>query len=296
MKRILLLLAVLFVFSPDAFAQFQKRFINKWGEVTKDSSKAVGYFLYKKLQDSSWYAARFDMKDNLLFKGTYLDEDLATAHGKATFYETSIIKVYVAGRGNYMDTLLKPSSTGYYLNGKKEGTWVDFNLNGKTIYSKSYTADTLNGPYYGFYQDGRLGSSGNYLKGRKEGDWYFYYPDSTIQTHELYKNGNRIRQKDFERADQIMNANPRYRYENYLFRSLRKSGFPQVKGFVRIAFTVDTNGLLIDPVIETEDPLLKKTLMDAIVNSPKWAPATKKNVPIQGKVNLILHYRYTDDD
>ncbi|MBD1365822.1 hypothetical protein IDJ77_18545 [Mucilaginibacter sp. ZT4R22] len=57
MKRYLAL-TLLTLMTVAAQAQVRKLFINKNGDVTKDSLKATSYKLYQKLPDSSWLAAQ----------------------------------------------------------------------------------------------------------------------------------------------------------------------------------------------------------------------------------------------
>nr|WP_294943298.1 hypothetical protein [uncultured Mucilaginibacter sp.] len=277
-------------------AQVHKILINKRGEVTKDSSKAVSYKLYQRLTDSAWLAVEYDMNNKLLFKGTFLDEELTMLHGKATYYHTVVNKYIVQGKGSFLDTGLFVLKTGYYLNGRKEGTWIDYFDNGNKYRSQTYATDTLDGPWEGYYLNGTKYLEGNYVKGLKEGDWYLYYQDSTLKFFNKYSHGHSVKEKYYDLTDKMHTAYPNYNFTLRVFNHLKKAGFPEIKGFVPLTFTVTPEGQLIDTKVDVDDAKLSLAVMEAIAASPKWHPAHIKNKTVDQHITLILRYKYKGED
>jgi antitoxin component YwqK of YwqJK toxin-antitoxin module len=107
---------------------------------------------------------------------------------------------------------------GFYLDQKKDSTWVNYNqeglvlgvetfkqdlLNGKKIiyYLEGqieteklnplsvafYKNDKLDGEYKEFFSTGKLKIIGNYKEGKRIGEWKEYYPNGTIFTQSKYK-------------------------------------------------------------------------------------------------------------
>ncbi|MEO7212219.1 hypothetical protein [Mucilaginibacter sp.] len=279
-----------------AQGQVHKRFINKFGEATKDSTRAVSYILYQHLPDSSWFAITYDMKKVAKLKATYLDEELTMMHGKAVYYHTLYRKYIMQGKGSFIDTTLGVKTAGYYANGRREGVWVDFFDNGRKHQMQTFTADTLDGEDEAFYESGSIFHKGVYVKGVKEGDWYNYYPDSTVHFNDYYKRGRRVKSDTYDVADRMQSADPGFNVTYRIFKQLKKAGFPVIKGFVPISFTVGTDGRINNATAETDDLPLKNAIIDALVSGPRWSPAKLKSQPVEQKINVILMYRYSDDD
>jgi antitoxin component YwqK of YwqJK toxin-antitoxin module len=291
-----LLITVMMITVFASRAQVHKIFINNRGEITKDSSKAVSYKRYQRLVDSSWLAVEYDMHNNAMFKGTFLDEELTMLHGKATYYHIVFNKYIVQGKGSFIDTGLAVLKTGYYFNGRKEGVWVDYFDNGNRYRSQTFIADTLDGPWEGFYINGTKYLEGNYVKGLKEGDWYLYYQDSTLNFYNKYVHGQSVKEKFYDLADKMHTAYPNYNFTLRVFNHLKKAGFPEIKGFVPLSFTITPEGRLVDPKVEVDDPKLNYAIIEAIADSPKWHAAHFKNKEVEQRVNVILRYRYKGED
>ena len=289
------LLVLFIVLTLQGWAQVHKRFIDKHGLATTDSGKATSYFLYEKLPDSSWTAVQFNMKNTPLSKCTYLDEELSMMHGKASYYHIVYSETIVAGKGYYRDTSLKVQATGYYLNGRKEGVWVDFFDDGKIFHKRSFMTDTLDGPWEEFYTNGAKYLEGSYVKGQREGDWNLYYPDSTINHYSRYKNGVSVKEVYYDTKDKRHNAYPEYNFVARVFNGLKKSGFPVIKGFVPVSFNVTALGELVNIKILIDDPKLNYAIIEAIGACPKWHSATLKSKAVEDHVTLILTYQYRDN-
>ncbi|MBD1365823.1 energy transducer TonB [Mucilaginibacter sp. ZT4R22] len=237
------------------------------------------------------------MRNVLMFKGTFLDEELTVPHGKASYYKLAVNQRQVSEHQSAMDTTLQVYRTGYYLNGKKEGNWVEYFLNGNMQMIRSFVADTLDGPYKEFDFSGRLFRQGNYLKGDREGDWYLYYTDSTVQVCTRFRKNRFIDMTEYSREDLMHGAYPNFNFSRYILKSLKNLGLPPITGNVIVAFTITEDGTLNDPKLEVGvNPILDKAIIDAISKSPKWVSARKKKVPVSQTSSFVFSYRNVKED
>jgi len=113
MKKIILIGWVLITIAFGAMAQVHKKFFNKNGKETKDSTKAVAYLLYQKEgPDSLWSTVKLDMRGIPIEKGLYLDDDLTIRHGKFVYYQIALNQNKIDDHHSSIDTLIKVKETG----------------------------------------------------------------------------------------------------------------------------------------------------------------------------------------
>ena len=97
MIKRLLFVSFLIIFYVSASAQLHKKFFNKNGKPTKDSTRAVSYMLCRKEgADSLWSVVLLDMQNIPIYKGTYLDDDFIIPYGKFVYYQPIIKQRKVA--------------------------------------------------------------------------------------------------------------------------------------------------------------------------------------------------------
>ena len=220
-----------------------------------------------------------------------MDEDLNFIHGRATYYNVRIVHQIVANKGEYIDTVNHIEETGFYLNGKKYGIWLTYLENSQPIYSKTFEADTLNGTYKIFYDNGKLEMQGEYVKGFKEGDWVTYYPDSSVHIYDKFFHGRLVKDIIHQPHDKMYIAEAGFNFNQYLLRKLKKANYPAIKGFVAVSFLVSVDGYLSNVKVDTDNLDLKKVLTEAYSQSPKWLAATLNDKPIEQRVSLIIYYK-----
>src|SRR5829696_1008919 len=130
----------------------------------------------------------------------YKDEACKVAEGDMTWYHpTRFMK-----------------SQGRYVDGKKDGTWLEWNDKGQLIDSSSYKAgkrigismgwhnngmprDSLefdgngNGVQVSWYDDGVLASAGRWMQDTsKRGRWKYYHKNGQVLATEDYENGKKL--------------------------------------------------------------------------------------------------------
>jgi antitoxin component YwqK of YwqJK toxin-antitoxin module len=113
-----------------------------------------------------------DVKNNLTYKGTYLN-DLLDGWWQVLSGSTLIC-------------------AGNYVQNKKQGYWGYLQI-GQAKNSKyvNYKNDMLSGLAREFTIDSILISDGNYTRGLKNGYWKFYYPNGTLKEQGNYKDNNK---------------------------------------------------------------------------------------------------------
>ena len=291
MKRFLIFV-LLIAAIVDASAQVHKKFFNKNGKETKDSTKAVSYMLYRKEgADSLWSVVMLDRRNFPIMRGVYLDDDLTIPYGKFVYYQQVLEQSKVDDHHSTVDTTFKVKETGFFINGLKEGIWMDYYPNGAIKAYVSYENNVLNGVYELYDDNGKLYSRGNYIKGLKEGDWNVFQTDSSVMEHRLYVHGWPSIVEQFDEKDQMYNAYPGFNFEYHIYKLLKKLGLPAAHGNVVVSFTITKDGELIKPALNMGvNPILDEAIIEAIKNSPKWVPARLKNKKIEQKLTLAFEY------
>ena len=88
-----------------------------------------------------------------------------------------------------------------FRNGRREGTWREFDENGNVINSQIYqkgrlvqsgvmeTDGTRRGEWVELYPDSTLKSKGLFINGKRSGEWKFFYPGEVLEQVGNYKDG-----------------------------------------------------------------------------------------------------------
>jgi len=170
MKRFLCLLMCLTLYIY-ASCQTKKAFIDAKGVFGADKKKAVNYILITKLSDSAYQMKKFDMRDTIVMQGVFSDSLLKVPNGKFTYYKKDKLDdrlrdVVHIDENNYI------KQVGFYSNGQKTGTWVEFEKRNWKSYSYTYENDKLNGTYliYNQHDNKLIDNEGNYINDKKNGD------------------------------------------------------------------------------------------------------------------------------
>jgi antitoxin component YwqK of YwqJK toxin-antitoxin module len=150
-------------------------------------------------------------------------------------YQDSTEKVPI-GKFTWLFPDKKPSMTGSYLQGKKQGTWLKYHRNGMIADSTEYEAGSPigtsfrwfpngspsdssmfhsdgSGTQVTWFDNGNPSSAGAYAAGRKmHGEWKFYHKNGQVSAIELYDQG-KLLQKDYydENGGQVTDTTNRER-------------------------------------------------------------------------------------
>jgi len=196
MKPLLLILSFLSVLF--SFAQKKEELFNYQFKPSKISSY---YYVITENEGNSWHRKAYYLSQkSIVMEGWYKDEACKIAHGDMTWYHpTRFMK-----------------SQGRYVDGKKEGTWLEWNDKGHLIDSSFYKEGKRRGISMGWHNngmvqdsiefdeagngvelawrdDGSLYKAGRWIKDTlKNGRWKYYHKDGQILATEDYENGKRI--------------------------------------------------------------------------------------------------------
>lgn len=94
---------------------------------------------------------------------------------------------------------------GYVKDGRREGAWVDYWVNGQLWNEGTYKNGKREGVWVEYWDNGQLWSKGNYKNGKKEGDWVGYHDHGQLKDEGNYKNGK------------VEGAYVRYHYNGQLY-------------------------------------------------------------------------------
>jgi antitoxin component YwqK of YwqJK toxin-antitoxin module len=288
-------LFLLISLSLPSFAQVKKAYINKDGQLTNDPQNATSYVLVEKLDGDSAYAAKiYNMHDTVLMQGTYKDELLAIPNGKFIYYDKQTLSknkkeiVLQTVISHSTDTNSYIRTTGYFINGKKNGLWVDYFSRGVKQSEIMYENGKQNGSYKLYNIGTDKWQEGVMKNDTLEGKVNTYNRDSVLVSEMDVLHG-RMTSQTKHLVDAIKNED----FDAYLERKLNKYQDKIIQFSPVIKFTVDKTGKIINPiVIKGISPEFDNLLTSIIVTAPKYAPATYDNIPAtQNIIKTLDLYR-----
>jgi antitoxin component YwqK of YwqJK toxin-antitoxin module/tetratricopeptide (TPR) repeat protein len=78
------------------------------------------------------------------------------------------------------------SSTGEYFNGRRNGTFIDYFIDGTKSYEATYVHGQLNGVVTDYRRSGKVASTLNYKDGVLDGEATYYHPDGSLHYKRTY--------------------------------------------------------------------------------------------------------------
>ncbi|SDZ86405.1 toxin-antitoxin system YwqK family antitoxin [Pedobacter hartonius] len=172
MKRILI--CFLFLFGGlNAYSQVKTILLDVKDRIVTDSTKAISYAVFGKVEGDSVYTfKKFDFDGVLLTSGTFKDDSLQVPHGNFVYYE------WITPDNNYQNLSYEINGrarfvalSGKYLDGLRVGKWLSFYADGKVKEMANYIMGALHGLYQLYDNDGKVQISGAYVAGKKNGTW-----------------------------------------------------------------------------------------------------------------------------
>jgi len=288
-KKLLFILFSVTVISSNLYAQDKYVvFMDRNGERVTDRMQAVSYSFIQKLQDSAWFVKEFDMRDTILSSGYYKDGKLTIPTGKFIYYEKKQPLTGFAGIN--VDTMNHIKISGYFLNGKKNGVWREYE-NGRLQYLKTYINDKLDGLYQNFSMAGDgVVFEGYYVNGHKEGDWCTLGSDGFADRVEVYnKKGVVVKKYNYVLSDFRAPEMP-YNLGTYMKRKTENYVFKRSTGKIVVSFVVTKEGSITNPKVVTSfDQELDDLVVDALTSSAKWKPAFAKGQNINCNFTITLN-------
>jgi antitoxin component YwqK of YwqJK toxin-antitoxin module len=286
MKNLFSLLALMFITS-QLFAQTQKVYLTKSGKFTPNAEKASSYLLVQKLNSSEGYlATQYDMRNNLVSKGTYKDEQLTVPSGKFVYYAKDDNGVF--HNASYKEeNKYYMSSIGYFANGKREGMWTEYAPNGDKTLECNYENGLLNGAYKAYANN--YTGEGTAVNGQINGkfDWH----TNGMLAAELYYDNGKLKSKsvylkpafETKSLDRYL-ANKLYKYSKYIYDSK-----------LVVKFTVDEKGNVVNPtVVEGYSADINRFVLTTLAAYDGFQPAKYNGKPIAQEYTQTFKLYTTD--
>ena len=262
---------MILTFACAVFSASAQKTIEGFDFSFKPTTYPPRYYVETEKTNNGWHRQAWYLPEkSMALDGWYQDEKCMLPNG--------IVKWYHPNR------MLQ--STGSYTNGKKEGTWLEFDEQGRLNDSATYVAGRLKGVrlhWYGdgmisdssnfdgngngveatFYEDGKPASAGRWVADTaKHGPWVYYDAMGKVLAKENYANGNKLSCSCFdENGNQLDSlacteneaffSKDKDAWRNFLVRTLNpdapaKNGAPPGQYTVVAQFIVNKDGSLID--------------------------------------------------
>ncbi|MEO8405718.1 MAG: energy transducer TonB [Chitinophagaceae bacterium] len=304
MKRLLSILLVLIAITSSA-QKLEKFYDFRWHPC--DSYRARYYALLE-FKDGLWARSDYFIHEKKLqMQGNYHDSTCKIPEG--IFY-------YFHPNGTL-------SSTGKFVNGKKEELWLSYHSNGMMSDSTFYTngkpsgiSQSWNSNGYqtdsalymadgksvsvSWFDNGTLSSAGYKINDAMQGKWRFYHSNGNISAEEVYDHGKLLSRKYFnESGEEIADTTNHDRHASfaagekawakYVLKNLYFPAGVKITGgdraFVVVEATVDEEGNIINPEITSPFyPDFNKIALQVMKNAPKWLPAIDHNRKVRSTV------------
>lgn len=181
MKRILIILILLFSIDHDCTAQYTDSIIEyydyNWKKLEDKKTPYVFYRRARKTIEGTWHVQDYYRHANVLqMEGMFLDDSMTIQDGDFFYYHYNAAV----------------AQTGRYHKGVKVGLWRSYGVNGMLLDSTRFKSTGF--PYHKSFQwdeTGRPTGYGEYdMAGTGEGFHIEYYEDSTISSYRKYTKGH----------------------------------------------------------------------------------------------------------
>lgn len=276
--------------ASPSFAQIQRIYLRKDGVSSSDPKKSNSYIIIQKLDgDSAYLVNQYNMNDTIIMRGTYKDKSLEIPNGKFTYYnkrngatieKMDLINYYVTDTNNYIQTV------GFFSNGKKVGTWIDYAAKGIKSAEYNYENGKLEGPYKKYFND----YAGNWTVGTMvnnslEGKVYMYNADSLLVSETDYLNNNSVKTTmHFEDAKTPDNY---YEYLEGKLINYQQQIHDAKPLFVKLK--IDKSGKVSNPqIVRGVSPEIDSAFVTALLSSKPYYPATYDQKPVEQVIFIPL--------
>jgi hypothetical protein len=164
----------------------------------KPTPKVARYYVVTEKKDSLWHREAWYLPEKgMAMQGWYKDKECKIESGEVTWYHSN----------------KNLKSKGLYINGKKEGSWLEYDEEGRLEDSSYYTGGRLkgvslhwypdgmiadstqfdgegNGVQVSWHEDGSLAAAGLWVSDTsRKGRWKYYHPNEQLMATEDYVNG-----------------------------------------------------------------------------------------------------------
>ncbi|MBK0378014.1 toxin-antitoxin system YwqK family antitoxin [Mucilaginibacter segetis] len=288
MKKLILLIFLLFITILNNYGQTLKIFLDSDGAST-DSSNAKSYIFYQKKSDTTWLINQFTMYNRRLLIGEFKDPNLSIQHGTFYYYKPE----HESDNLPKTDTSTYLSEVGHFFDGKRNGEWIQFCSNGRKFSVENYVEDKLNGISQTYScEDTVVRIKGYYIDDMKQGEWQVLGNKGQLIHLDFYKNGKIIKQQNIK--EPFKSAIPPPNFIEYIKSNLLKN-VNETTARVIVTCVITKEGKLTSPSLSGDklNPAITNEILNLLNNSPLWTPPydTKQKTVIEGKAFFFINLK-----
>lgn len=265
-KSLFYLLLVLVSYSGFSQQDSIVNFFDKKGKLVTSKKDAKTFEVLTKMNDTLWVSKKYRRNGKLSRYSHYTSKDKKTLIGQSMTYDkhgNTISLMFYNKNGKRHGKMSRwfangnKDTEGIYLEGKREGVWKLYHLNGKIAFKGIFKAGAL------------LKSS-------------FYNED-----------GNKI---DFEYTNFKVNKakfkGGREQYNQEVRNIVRKLKYIVSGSAIVVDYVIDTNGDITDITIDEKIPMkLRKQIITKFQDLKGWSPATQLNRVLPSNYSQALYFR-----
>ncbi|WP_288883382.1 toxin-antitoxin system YwqK family antitoxin [Pedobacter panaciterrae] len=300
------LIFVLILVSLTGHSQIKRYYVNSSNEIVSDSAKAKFYMKVGYDQsDSTWKMHQYTMRDTLMVIGSFKDEELEVPHGKFTIFKVTeplpMTHYDAATRRIVSDT--EPakyyvSTTGYFINGKKDGEWSDYYISGNLQFVNNWKDGQLTGRYRSYgYDSQKILVEGNYVNGCKEGVWTTFASSGIVLTKDFYKKNHLLTSVNYPykvpAEERIVPARADYNFNAYLLKVIRNLDFGGMSLKIHVGVDVSKEGKLIVKSFRSNSKIKDESMLvvlNGIANAPVWKPANNNKGVVEEYLPISISF------
>ena len=300
MKNVCLFLLIMGCFTSTANTQKVEKFYDyQWKPCEAGSAR---FYSQMELKDSGWVRRDYYLPARTIqMVGLFKDSSGLVKNG--TFFYFHPNKVL--------------SSSGRYVNNKKDGIWISWHENalmkdsieydaGEEIgtalhwYNNGYVQDSIvhrpdgTAVAVSWFDNGEVSSAGRLnMLGAYIGKWQFFHKNGQLSSDEVYDNGKLVSRKYYSengtpQPDTGAVSTPaRFpggveKWTKFLDKNFYWPAHYQLvngdKAIIRVEFTVDETGTVKDVYLSVPfEPAFNEIVIRTLRDSPKWIPAVSHN-------------------
>lgn len=276
------------------------------------TKKNAVYFGVAVKEKEGWLLYALYPDTTPVIKAWFKDKQLKIKDGPYTLYYP---KHVIAQAGHFTDNKMNGVWQSWYPHGQKKdsglivnnqlvGGWKEWHPNGILMYACTYGERPANlfsefltlysglktGGFTSWYDNGNMESNGFYKDDIMEGEWKWFHDNGQPSTVETYKNGKVVSLQCFdttgkETGEFCSLAKPALLkgfgdYKEFVFQNLTwpaEALKKKMEGSVKVRFKVNKNGMLEDLVVESDQEVFNKAVIELFGHMKEWYPAVSHN-------------------
>jgi len=264
-------------------------FDNDWEQTTEPNAHYYRIVSVDTSGDFRFLVEDFYPDGQIQMTGIYKSIRPDNKDGRFTYWYEDGIKQMEC---NYSDNRLHGVLKEWYASGLHESY-------------QEFSNGIPNGEYTTWREDGSLNLKARYYKGEKHGNFQSYYPNGQMTRDDYFENGKLIEGRCYSEEGESIDYFPFVQMPEFpdgpggIRRFVEKELiYPQeakkrgIEGTVIILFTIDEEGLVIDPrVVNGDREYFNEEALRIVNNFPLWTPGEVDGIPSPLQVSVPIEFR-----